>query len=194
MRLADGVGDLDLAAGGETRGDDVLRDPAHRVGGGTVDLGRVLAAEGAATVAGHAAVGVDDDLAAGQAGVAHRAADLEATGRVDQQAVAVGLQAELGELGLDHVLPDVRGQQRVDVDVGRVLARDDDGVEPGRLAVDVLDGHLGLAVRPEVADDPSLRTRDSPNARRCASAIGSGISSGVSSQAKPNIRPWSPAP
>ena len=29
---------------------------------------------------------------------------------------------------------------------------------------------------------------------RCASAIGSGISSGVSLQAKPNIMPWSPAP
>ena len=29
---------------------------------------------------------------------------------------------------------------------------------------------------------------------RCARAIGSGISSGVSSQAKPNIIPWSPAP
>ena len=29
---------------------------------------------------------------------------------------------------------------------------------------------------------------------RCASAIGSGISSGVSRQAKPNIIPWSPAP
>ena len=29
---------------------------------------------------------------------------------------------------------------------------------------------------------------------RCARAIGSGISSGVSRQAKPNIIPWSPAP
>ena len=28
----------------------------------------------------------------------------------------------------------------------------------------------------------------------CASMIGSGISSSVSRQAKPNIRPWSPAP
>jgi hypothetical protein len=29
---------------------------------------------------------------------------------------------------------------------------------------------------------------------RCASAIGRGISSGVSRHAKPNIIPWSPAP
>ena len=41
---------------------------------------------------------------------------------------------------------------------------------------------------------PSLRTAVSCSASRWAIVIGSGISSGVSSQAKPNIRPWSPAP
>ena len=41
---------------------------------------------------------------------------------------------------------------------------------------------------------PSLRTCVRRRASRWASAIGSGISSGVWSQAKPNIRPWSPAP
>ena len=34
--------------------------------------------------AAHAAVGIDDDLAPGHAGVAHRAADDEAPGRVDE--------------------------------------------------------------------------------------------------------------
>ena len=82
VRHADGVGELDLAAVGETRGDDVLRDPARGVGGRAVDLRAVLAREGAAAVTAHAAVGVDDDLAAGQAGVAHRTADDEAAGRV----------------------------------------------------------------------------------------------------------------
>ena len=80
VRLADGVGDLHLGARGQAGRDDVLGDPARGVRGGAVDLRRVLAGERAATVAGHAAVGVDDDLAAGQAGVAHRAADLR-TGR-----------------------------------------------------------------------------------------------------------------
>ena len=68
---------------GQARGDDVLGQVAADVGGRAVDLGRVLAGEGAAAVRGRAAVGVDDDLAAGQAGVAVRAADLEAAGRVD---------------------------------------------------------------------------------------------------------------
>ena len=41
---------------------------------------------------------------------------------------------------------------------------------------------------------PLLRASASRRAIRCASAIGSGISSGVSRQANPNIIPWSPAP
>ncbi len=88
VRDADGVGDLHLGALGEAGGDDVLGDLAGGVGGGAVDLRRVLAGEGAAAVAGHAAVGVDDDLAAGEAGVADGAADDEAAGRVDEEVVA----------------------------------------------------------------------------------------------------------
>ena len=80
---ADGVGELDRAAVGEAGRDDVLGEIARRIGGRAVDLGRVLAGEGAAAVRGRAAIGVDDDLAAGQAGVAVRAADDELAGRVD---------------------------------------------------------------------------------------------------------------
>ena len=70
---ADRVADLDGALVGQAGGDDVLGQVAAGVGGRAVDLGRVLAGEGAAAVRGRAAVGVDDDLAAGQAGVAVRA-------------------------------------------------------------------------------------------------------------------------
>src|SRR5690606_31254011 len=97
VSLSDRVGDLGFAALGETGGDDVLGDPTHRVGGRTVHLGRVLAGEGAATMAGVAAVGVDDDLASGQTGVAHGAADLEPTGRVDQQAEVTGINVQVGQ-------------------------------------------------------------------------------------------------
>ena len=77
VRDADRVRDLRLAPLGEPGGDDVLRDLAHRVRGRAVDLGRVLARERAAAVAGHAAVGVDDDLAAGEPAVGVRTAELE---------------------------------------------------------------------------------------------------------------------
>src|SRR5579884_492108 len=80
---ADGVGDLDLALARQPGRHHVLGHPAGAVGGTAVDLCRVLAAEGAAAVAGVAPVGVDDDLAAGQPGVTLGAADDEAAGGVD---------------------------------------------------------------------------------------------------------------
>src|SRR4051812_33195240 len=161
--FADRVGDLNLAPLGEPGSDDVLRDPAHGVRRRTVDLRRVLAAEGAAAVASHAAVGVDDDLAAGQPGVAHRPADFEAARRGDQQAVSLGVDAEVSDLRLDDVLLDVRGEQRVEIDVGGMLAGDDDGVETDRLVVDVLDRHLRLAVWSQVGHD-ALLTHDRQSA------------------------------
>ena len=85
VRHADRVGHLHLAAVREARGHHVLGHVARGVGGRTVDLRRVLARERAAAVAGHAAVGVDDDLAAGEAAVADRAADHELAGRVDEE-------------------------------------------------------------------------------------------------------------
>ena len=155
---ADRVRDLHLAALGDPGGDDVLRRVAHRVRRGAVDLRRVLARERAATVAGHAAVGVDDDLAAGQAAVGVRAAELEAAGRVDEHLeVVVG---ELrGEQRLDHVLDEVGLQQRVDVDAGRVLGRDEHGRQPLGHAVLVLDRHLGLAVGTQVRSTPPCGPR-----------------------------------
>ena len=41
---------------------------------------------------------------------------------------------------------------------------------------------------------PSRLAHDRPLVSLCASMIGSGISSSVSLHAKPNMRPWSPAP
>ena len=80
---ADGVGELHLDALGEAGGDQVLGHVPRHVAGRAIDLGRILAREGAAAVTAEAAVGVDDDLAAGEAAVALRAADDEASGRID---------------------------------------------------------------------------------------------------------------
>ena len=81
-------------------------------------------------MAGHAAVGVDDDLAAGEAGVGVRAAELELAGRVDEDLVVV-----VGELAgtqrRDHVLDEVGLEERLAVDAGRVLGRDEHGRRGG---------------------------------------------------------------
>ena len=74
---ADGVGKLDFGAIGEAGGDDVLGDIAGNVGSGAIDLGRIFAAESAAAVTACTAVAVDDDLAAGKAGVEDRLKYLE---------------------------------------------------------------------------------------------------------------------
>ena len=80
---ADGIGELDGAAVGELGGDDVLGEIARRIGGRAIDLGRILAREGAAAMRRRAAIGVDDDLAAGQPAIAVGTADDELAGRVD---------------------------------------------------------------------------------------------------------------
>ena len=80
---ADGVGELDFGLVGEAGGHDVLGDVAGNVGSGAVDLGRIFAGECAAAVTAHAAVGVHDDLAAGEAGIAHGSADDEAASGID---------------------------------------------------------------------------------------------------------------
>ena len=66
----------------------------------------------AAAVVGGTAVGVDDDLAAGQAAVTVRAADNKAAGRVDQVA-GVGGEEILRQHRLDDLLDHRFGQLRV---------------------------------------------------------------------------------
>ena len=159
-RHADGVGNLDQAARGQAGGDDVLGDVAGGVGGGAVHLGRVLAGKRAAAVRGGTTVGIDDDLAAGEAGVAVRAADLEHAGRVDQE-LDVALDQLFRQHRLDDVLDDgVDGGllHALDGDavladllghLGTVLGGQHHGVDGDRLAIDVLEGDLRLGVRPQ---------------------------------------------
>ena len=188
---ADGVRNLHLGPGGEARGDDVLGDPAHRVGTGAVDLRRILAGECAAAVAGGTTVGVDDDLAAGETGVAHRSAGNEAAGRVDQHeaglAQALVRTEMLGDHGEQDMLDDVRAHPLLVVDVGVVLGRDQQPLDrerdqPAPLLA-VADGDLCLAVRPEVRHGLGPSSRASRAVILCASWIAMGIRSGVSSQA-----------
>ncbi len=110
-------------------------------------------------MAGHATVGVDDDLATGQAGVAHGAAQHERPRRVDQQPDVGGVElreVRVGQHGVDDMAAQVGGEQVVQVDVRGVLRGDDDGVEANRSVTVVLDGYLGLAVGPQVGKHSGL--------------------------------------
>ncbi len=145
---ADGVGQLHFAAIGQAGGDDVLGHVAGHVGGAAIDLGRVLAAERAAAVPAPAAVGVDDDLAAGQAAVAVRAADDELAGRVD-----VVLDLAVDQVGrqqrLDDLVDDELRESRFASRPARAASRRRPcRSAPASVAVE-FDRDLALAVGPQ---------------------------------------------
>ena len=142
---ANGVADLHFGAVGNAGGHDVLGHVTCRVSRRAVDLGRVLAAERATAVTGPAAVGVDDDLAAGQAAVAHGAADHELAGRVD-----VELGALVQPLGRQHRLDDffAHGFDQVFLlDARVVLGGQHHCVDRADHAVFIAQGDLALGVR-----------------------------------------------
>ena len=147
---ADGIGDLDGAALGDAGRDHVLGEIARRIGRGAVDLGRVLAGERAAAVRSVAAVGIDDDLAAGQPAVAIGTADDEIAGWIDQEVGRLlrhpAVRQRGGYSGLDQVLHHRRRILLAVAGLGVVLRRDHDLGAADRLAVDVLHRHLALGV------------------------------------------------
>lgn len=164
-RFTDGVGHLHLDPFSQPGGDDILGHPAHRVRRRPVHLGRILAGEGAAAVAGPAAVGVDDDLAAGEPGIAHRPAEHELAGRVHQHPHRRRVQGFVGQVvehGVEHLFPDVGIKRLLQVDIGRVLGGDDHGIQPHRNVVLVGDSDLRLAIRTQVGQHPVLADLGQP--------------------------------
>ncbi len=141
----DGVGHLNFAALGQTGSDDVLGHVTTGVGRRTVNLRWVLAGERTATVTGHAAVGVDDDLAAGQTTVAYRATNDEVAGRVD---VELGVLVQ--QVRRNDVLDDQFHYAFAQVFVGHirvVLGRQHDGIDADHLAVFIAASDLGFCIR-----------------------------------------------
>ncbi len=96
LSYADGIGQLHLNLLGKACSNQVLGHVAGHVGSGTVHLGGILAGEGAAAVGEVAAVGIYNDLTAGQTGVAVGAADDEIAGGVD---------VDVGNICRSHTVP-----------------------------------------------------------------------------------------
>ena len=98
------------------------------------------------------AIGVDDDLAACQSGVAHRTADHEAAGGIDVVFHACRVVEPFRHHGPDDFLHDVALDLLVR-HVGAVLRRHDDGVDPHRFSVPVFHGHLGFSIGTDPGQD-----------------------------------------
>src|SRR5438445_6066484 len=92
-----------------------------------------------------AAIGVDDDLATRQSGVAHRTADHEAAGGIDVVFHARRVVEPFRHHGLDDFLHDVALDLLVP-HVGAVLRRDNHGVDSHRFYVLVFHGHLSFSI------------------------------------------------
>ena len=99
----------------------------------------------------HSTVGVDNDLAARETGVTNRASDHEAPGRVDDQ-----LEVVVGEPFRnnrpDHVLDQIGPDHGFTVNAVVVLGGHQHSAESDRTIVLVVEGDLGLPVRPQVRD------------------------------------------
>ena len=147
---ADRVGDLDGAAVGEAGRDHVLGEIARGIGGRAVDLGRILAGERAAAMRRVAAIGVDDDLAAGQAAIAVGAADHEFAGRIDQEVRGLLRHPALRQRRSTSwaIMSLIRpGEYFLPLRLfSIVLGRDHDLGAADRLAVDILHRDLALGV------------------------------------------------
>ena len=102
-----------------------------------------------------AAVGVDDDLSAGQAGVALRSANDEAAGRV-YIILSVLVKQLCGDAWLDDEVYHIVSYL-LKLCLGSMLGREDNGVNSHRLAcIVILDGDLSFAVRTQVIDKALL--------------------------------------
>jgi hypothetical protein len=111
VRHPNGVSHLKLALFSQPGGHNILRDMAGGVAGRPVNLGRVLAGKGAPAVSGHAAVRINNDLPAGQAGVSLGAADYKPAGRVDKKPRVLIYKFRWDNLLnhlADHIFPDLR--------------------------------------------------------------------------------------
>ena len=80
---ADRIGDLDHAALGQPRSDDLHCCITGDIGRTAIDFGRVLAGKGTAAMRSRSAIGIDDDLPSGKAGIPEGSADHEFAGRID---------------------------------------------------------------------------------------------------------------
>src|SRR5207248_3431447 len=157
---------------GEAGRHDVLGHVARGIGARAVDLGGVLAREGAATVAGHAAVGVDDDLAACEPRVAHRPAHHKAARGVDVD-LRLGVEQPRRHRGGDDLLTHVTRDAFL-LDLRRVLRGDYERGDAHRLALVVLYRHVALAVRPQVGQDALLARLDQSPRERVRQGDGHG--------------------
>src|SRR5580704_3850642 len=151
---ADGIGQLDFYFRGQAGGYEILRDVARHVAGGAVNFCGVFAGQSATAVTAVTAVGVHDNFASGEAGIAHGTAGDEAAGGID---VVLGVLVHHGcwQNWIDYVL----AHGVLEIFQGNfvaVLRGDDYRVHAGGAAVNIFDSDLGFSIGAEEVNDVLL--------------------------------------
>ena len=178
---ANGIGHLHEHLVGYAGSHRILCHVACGIGSAAVHLAGILAAEGATAVCSTAAIGVDDNLAAGQASVAMRTANHKLAGGVHVQLVLIvkpveealyvlgqtayhAWQQDVGHVLLDalhHLSVGLFLADAVGLDKLVVLSADDDGVDThgamGGLVI--LYCHLALGVGAQIRNLVALAQR-----------------------------------
>src|SRR5580704_4475482 len=161
---ANGVCELNFTPVRQPSRNNVLRDVTRHVRSRAVHLGRILAAESAAAMPPHATVGVHNNLAAGQPGIAHGPANHEATCGIDV-ILRVLVEEMSRNRSLNHVPENVATKFVIPNRLG-VLRRNYDGVDAHRLVMRIVfHGHLRLSIRPQIRKLPVLTNLGKPHAK-----------------------------
>src|SRR5262249_37736093 len=129
------------------RSDDVLSDITRHIGRAAIHLGRIFAGKGAATVASHTSVGINDYLATGEPAIALGTADHKAPRRVH---VVDGILVDVFRRNnrFDYAIDD-RLFAFIVFDVCAVLSGNNYALHLYRFTVAIFNGRLGLTVGSE---------------------------------------------
>jgi len=185
--MTDGIGELNFTSVRQAGCDDILRHPASHVSGATIHFRWVFSGKRATAVTSHSAIGITDDFAAGDARVALGTANYEPACWIDQ----IG-SLRIKPFRRHHFLDEKFSQSLADFflfHVLGVLRRNNYGCGSHRFITIVLDRDLRLCVRSQPGNFAGFAESRELAPEFVGERVGAGISSGVSLQAKPNIKP-----
>src|SRR5215213_4331503 len=147
LGYADRIRKLDRAALGKLCRNNVLGEITGGISRRAIDFGRIFARKCPSAMGCCSAIGIDDNLAASETGIAIRSADIKFAGGVDMPFRVPGNPA--GGQGLTHVrLDDLAYVVGCEIFLD-MLMRHDDLADAHGLAAAIADRHLALGIRPE---------------------------------------------
>ena len=127
---------MNLAAFCETGGNNILRDVAAGISCTPVNLGWVFSGKSSAAMTRHAAVGINNNLSAGQATIADGTANNEVTGRINK-VLGSAVKPVFWQHGFDDFFHD-RFLKVLKGNIRRMLGRQYDRINGNGIAIGIV--------------------------------------------------------